>query len=139
MKKFCISLREHATDVINFEKKKMLPLTEKELKLHQDSTVCCHFKNKLTRKLAKYKNHLKGRNHCHFTNKFKGAAHSICRLRFKVSNEIPVVFHSGSNYDYHFIMKELASEFKSQFECFGENIEKYETFSVPKEKQNQKS
>ena len=29
MKKFCISLREHAADVINFEKKKMLPLTEK--------------------------------------------------------------------------------------------------------------
>ena len=32
MKKFCIYLREHAVDVINFEKKKMLPLTEKELK-----------------------------------------------------------------------------------------------------------
>ena len=27
-KKFCISLREHATNVINFEKKKMLPLTK---------------------------------------------------------------------------------------------------------------
>ena len=36
--------REHCfyreEDVINFEKKKMLLLTEKELKLHQDSTVC---------------------------------------------------------------------------------------------------
>ena len=36
MKKFCISLTEHAADVINFEKKKMLPLTKKELKLHQE-------------------------------------------------------------------------------------------------------
>ena len=39
-KTFCISLREHAANVVNFEKKKMLLLTEKELKLHQDSTIC---------------------------------------------------------------------------------------------------
>ena len=39
MKKFCTSLREHATNVINFEKKNMLPLTEKELELHQDVTM----------------------------------------------------------------------------------------------------
>ena len=32
-------------------------------------------------------------------------------------NEIPVVFHKGSNYDYHSIIKELASEFDGQFEC----------------------
>ena len=35
MKKFCTSLRKHATNVTNFEKKKMLTLTKKELKLHQ--------------------------------------------------------------------------------------------------------
>ena len=29
MKKFCTSLREHATNLINFEKKKKLPLTKK--------------------------------------------------------------------------------------------------------------
>ena len=40
VKKFCISLREHAANVINFEKKKMLLLTEKELKLHQDAIQC---------------------------------------------------------------------------------------------------
>ena len=26
--------------------------------------------------------------------------------------KIPIVFHNGSNYDYHFIIKELAEEFK---------------------------
>ena len=36
IKRICISLREHAADVINFEKKKMLLFTEKELKSHQD-------------------------------------------------------------------------------------------------------
>ena len=31
IKKFCTSLREHATNVINFKNKRMLPLTEKKL------------------------------------------------------------------------------------------------------------
>ena len=43
-------------------------------------------------------------------------------------NEIAVVFHNGSNYDYHFIIKELASEFEGKFEYLGENTEKYKTF-----------
>ena len=30
MKKFCKDLREHATKIINYEKKKMIPLTSKE-------------------------------------------------------------------------------------------------------------
>ena len=38
MKKFCSSLREHATNIINFEKKKMLLLTKKKLKLDHDPT-----------------------------------------------------------------------------------------------------
>ena len=38
MNKLCISPREHAADKINFEKKKMLPLPEKELKSHHDAT-----------------------------------------------------------------------------------------------------
>ena len=56
--------------------------------------------------------------------------HSICNLKYGVPKKIPIVFHSGSNYDYHFIMKELAQEFKKQFTCLGENTEKYITFTV---------
>ena len=50
-------------------------------------------------------------------------------------NEIPVVFHKGSNYDYHFIIKELANKFEGQFECLGENTENYKSFSIPIEKE----
>ena len=39
--------------------------------------------------------------------------------------------HNGSTYDYHFIIKELVKEFEGNFECLGENTEKYITFSVP--------
>ena len=32
MKKFCTSFREHVKNIIDFEKKNMLPLTKKEVK-----------------------------------------------------------------------------------------------------------
>ena len=56
-------------------------------------------------------------------------------LRYKTPKEIPVVFHNGSTYDNHFIIKRLAKEFDGQFECLGENTEKYITFSVPIKKE----
>ena len=52
-----------------------------------------------------------------------------------MQKEIPIVFHNGSTYDYHFIIKELAKEFDGNFECLGENTEKFITFSVPIKKE----
>ena len=76
------------------------------------------------------------RDHCLFTGKFRGAAHCICNLRYKVPQEIPVKIHNGSKYDYHFIIKELAEEFRGEnFECLGENTEKYISVSVPIKKE----
>ena len=55
-------------------------------------------------------------------------------MRYKVPKEIPVVFHNCSTYDYHFIIKELVKEFDGNFQCLGENTEKYISFSVPLKK-----
>ena len=49
--------------------------------------------------------------------------------------KIPIAFHNGSNYDYHFIIKGLAEEFKKQFTCLGENTKKHMAFTVPIEKE----
>ena len=46
MKKFCISLREHAKSIIDFENRKMLPLTKEELKSHPDAKVYYNCKTK---------------------------------------------------------------------------------------------
>ena len=78
----------------------------------------------------------KVRDHCHYIGKFREAAHSICNLNFKVPQEIRVKIHNGLTYDYHLIIKELAQEFKGQFECIGENTEKYITFSAPIKKEH---
>ena len=61
------------------------------------------------------------RDHCHYTGKYRGAAHNICYLKYKTPKEIIVIFHNGSTYDYHFIIKELAKESDDQFECLGQN------------------
>ena len=78
----------------------------------------------------------KVRDHCHYTGKYRGAAHSICNWNYKITTEIPVVFHNGSTYDYHFIIKQLAKEFKGNFDFLGGNTEKYMTFSVPIKKEH---
>ena len=61
----------------------------------------------------------------------------ICNLNYKLPpQDILVKIHNGSIYDYYFLIKELAEEFKGQFECLGENTEKYITFSVPIKKEH---
>ena len=129
MEKFCIDLREHSTKIINYEKKK-IPLTTKEKIYHNKQKVCYIFKKEFDNN-DNDKKQQKVRDHCHYTGKYRGAAHNICNLRYKIPKEIPVVFHNSSTYDYHFIIKELVNEFEGSFECLGENTEKYITFSVP--------
>ena len=53
MKMFCSFLREHATNIFNFEKKKMLPLIKEELKLHQDARNCPICGKRILKKLSK--------------------------------------------------------------------------------------
>ena len=72
----------------------------------------------------------KVRDHCHYLGKYRGAAHSKCNLNYKIVKKIPVLFHNGSVYDYHFIIKYLAREFKGNSECLGENTEKCISFTV---------
>ena len=94
-----------------------------------------YLRKKTPRQFAKDKNYWKVRDHCHFTVKYRGAAHSIGNLRFNVPNKIPIVFHDGSNYNCHFIIKELANKSEGQSECLGENTEKYKTVFAPIEKE----
>ena len=131
MNKFCKDLREHTTKIINNEKKKMIPLTTEE-NIHYNEQEICYICKKEFDKSDK-KNY-KVRDHCHYTGKHRGAAHNICNLRYKIPKEIPVVFHNGFTYDYHFIIKELVKEPDGNFECLGENTEKYITFSTPTKK-----
>ena len=97
MNRFCESLREHAMKIIKIKMQKAVTFTQKKSWI------------KIFEKLKKYCN---VRDHCHHTGEYRGAMHSISNLKYSVPKKIPIVFHNGSNYDYHFIIKELAEEFK---------------------------
>ena len=124
MRRFCKHLKDRAIKIIDFKKKDMIPLTKEEKDNYNKENIC-HICKK------EFINDMKVRDHCHFTGKYRGAAYNTCNLRYKIPKNIPVIFHNGSTYDYHFIIKELANEFEGNFECLGENTEKYITFSVP--------
>ena len=134
MKNFCKDLREHATKIINYEKKYMISLTKKEEKHHNKQKVCYICKEEFNTDYSDKKHH-KVKDHCHYTRKYRRAAHNICNLRYKIPKEMPVVFHNGSKYDFHFIIKELVKKLDRNFECLGENKEKYIKFSVPIKKE----
>ena len=54
-----------------------------------------------------YKNKIKVKDHCHYTGKFRGAAHSKCNLNYKVPKHIPIIIHHA-RYDILFIINQLA-------------------------------
>ena len=43
----------------------------------------------------------KVKDHCHYTGKYRGAAYSICNLKYSIPKKIHVVFHNASHYNYH--------------------------------------
>ena len=135
MEKFCKDLEEHATKIINYEEKEMIPLTKEEEKIHSRQKKCYICKKRFSTDDNNGVALNKAKYHCHYTGKYRGVAHVIFNLRYKIPKEIPVVFYNGSTYDHHFIIKELAENFEGQFECLGENTEKYFTFSVPIKKE----
>ena len=110
----------------------MIPLTNKEKKSYEKKKVC-YIRQKEFSTNKKYR---KVRDHCHYTGKFRGVAHNNCNLRYKIPKEILIVFHTGSAYDYHFIIEQLSTEVNGKFDCLGENTEKYITFSASIYKKN---
>ena len=81
----------------------MIPLTNEE-KAHCIQKKMLYMQKKISAD-DNNKKYRKVRDQCHYTGKYRGAAHDICNLRYKIPKEIPVVFYSGSTYDYHFIIK----------------------------------
>ena len=86
----------------------MTPIADKEINYHEKQKTCYIYQKMFSynkKEKQKYKLYKKVRDHCYFIGKYRGAAHSICNLRYKVPHEMPVHFHNGSGYDFHLIIK----------------------------------
>ena len=105
-------------------------LTKEQQESNENAKTCYICKKNFENKYLKDKRYCKARDHCHYIEKYRGAAHSICKLKYIVPKNIPIVFHNGSNYEYHFIIKSYQKNFKKLFICLGEKTEKYIAFTV---------
>ena len=99
---------------------KTLRLTSEEQKLFEQAKTChicsCELKND------------KVRDHCHFTGKYRGAAHNKCNLMCKKPRVLPVIFHNLQGYDAHLFIKQLA-KLEGKLDCIPSTEEKYISFS----------
>ena len=70
----------------------------------------------------------KVRDHCHFTGRYRGAAHNICNLKYSKPNNISVFFHNLTGYDSHLFIKKLNTT-SGAIDCIPNNEENYISFS----------
>ena len=76
--------------IVNYEMKEMISLTNNENDYHEKQIkfFICNKGFCYDNDSKDFKNYRKVRDHCHFTGKYRGAAHSICNLRYKATKTI---------------------------------------------------
>ena len=99
-------------------------LTKEQQESHENGNTCYICKEKFEINYLKAKKYCKVRNHCHYTGEYRGAARSICNLKYSVPKRVPIVFHNGSNYDYHFITSSLSNLVNKEFIELNVNLER---------------
>ena len=74
------------------------------------------------------KNNEKVRDHCHFTGRYRGAAHSLCNLKNRKPNFTPALSHNLSGYDSHLFITNLGFG-EGNIDCIPNNEERYISFT----------
>ena len=89
-------------------------LAKEQQESYENAKINCICKEKFENKYLKDKKYCKITDRYHYTRKYRNLACDIFNLKYNVPKKVPIVFHNGSNYDYHFIIKELAEEFEKE-------------------------
>ena len=121
--KFVEMLEEDIRIITNIPEKKMI-FNIQEQKPYEKETECWICNEKFTNDFKNYK----VRDHCHFTGRYRGAAHNICNLKYRKPNFTPVVFHNLSGYDSHLSIKNLGFS-EGNIDCIPNNEERYISFT----------
>lgn len=90
----------------------------------------CHLCDLPLTRPATNRSDLPVRDHCHYTNRYLGAAHNVCNLRRRMRQRIPIFVHNFKNYDSHFIIKALDNKYKAS--AIPSNMEKFRTLTLDK-------
>ena len=110
-----------------YQKPKPYNLTKEEEKEFQSASIChiCEEEFSIDKKTNKI---VKVRDHCHFTGKYRGAAHNQCNLSRRKPLILPVIFSNLQGYDAHLFIKQLA-KVKGDLSSIPTTEEKYISFS----------
>ena len=100
------------------EKMKITPKEEEQFKQASNCWICGKLLNLEDRV----------RDHCHFTGRYRGAAHNLCNLKYSKPNNISVFFHNLTGYDSHLFIKKLGVT-TGPIDCIPNNEENYISFS----------
>ena len=125
---FIESLEEDIKEIYNrFKIPKKMVMTAKD-KINYKKATICHICERGIPKEGDDPRFKKVRDHCHLTGKFRGAAHSMCNLKYRLPKFYPVIFHNLSGYDSHLFIKNLGKS-EGKIDCIPNNEEKYISFS----------
>ena len=72
----------------------------------------------------------KVRDHCHYTGRYRGAAHNGCNILYRKIKDIPVFFHNLSGYDGHIIFQNLGKVRVKEPKVIAKSLEKFISFSI---------
>ena len=119
--KFVEMLEEDIREITSIPEKEMIFKTQEKLQ-YEKETRCWICKGKFDDKDVKV------RDHCHFTGRYRGAAHNSCNLKYRKPNFTPVVFHNLRGYDSHLFIKNLGFS-EGNIDCIPNNEKKYISFT----------
>ena len=125
--KFVEMLEEDIREITNVPDKKMI-FGKEEKERFDKETKCWICKEKFTKDDDDKNKKKKVRDHCHFTGRYRGAAHSLCNLKYRKPNFTPVVFHNLSGYESHLFIKNLGFS-EGNIYCIPNNEERYISFT----------
>ena len=113
-------LEEDVKIISELGNEKMIITKEEEEEFKQASDCwICHKKLNLEDRV---------RDHCHYTGRYRGAAHNRCNLKYSKPNNISVFFHNLTGYDSHLFIKKLGVT-AGAIDCIPNNEENYISFS----------
>ena len=125
---FIESLEKDIKEIYNkFKKPKKMVMTQED-KIDFRRATICHICEEEIDKDTDDENYRIVRDHCHLTGKYRGAAHNMCNLKFRLPKFYPVIFHNLSGYDSHLFIKNLGKS-EGKIDCIPNNEEKYISFT----------
>ena len=121
--KFVEMLEKDIREITSISEKKMI--SEKKGKKRFDKETKCWICN------GEFDEDVKNgkvRDHCHFTGRYRSAAHNLCNYKYRKPNFTTVVFHNLSGYDSHLFVKNRGRS-DGSIDCIPNNEERYISFT----------